>query len=743
MNRNIVLCTLAGLLVGAVVGWVLAPKAPENQAQPFDVATAASPDNYKPASPKPKPENPETATPGDGGAGIDVAGWIADVRAGAVRGNGEITGSVKLKDGSPLPGVAIRSTPVFPQADLPPDATLEQEVKAHALQVMNDQAGGGAARTDADGNFRLTGLDESCLHRVEAQLDGYEIGQIGGRGAEHHATGKEAHFLAKAVVWVTADVRMPDGTPAEMAQISISMDVDRPPGWTNWFWTPTDPKRAIEPGEWKLEPRGGVHNEGSAEAISIKLVAGVQHPTLVINLKTRPGITGVVRVPFGDDPNQTRIGVQLHKETDGAHSEVAKDRRDYGDRTRNVGSLWQGKVRFQFLDLEPGAYRVVVLVQGIESVTQDVQVSDGIEQVDLLAAMPEREHFLVARVTGPDGPMDKDVYFRVSAVSGGSRSSGSASALNRGNGEYWIARSELREREGKDYTYTLSAVSTTLGSRDLVVDRESQGVHEFSFALPAFVTVTIAGFDTHPRKSDMHADVRKPGDGRRSSRHMRRLMDDESARAVRRFGPLVPGEYVVELLLDTGPHPEPVTMDSKGIVLKSGEQDVHLTAHELHEFIVVIPPEYRAHQLHLRHTADWDYAMYQGKPGGEEYTFTGLIPGDYELSDRSTGSMIVRMPQSSGQRVTFAPLPYNALRLSYPFRSWSGKDIGFKPGDIVVQMDGSGIANAEQFHKALEDAKGRDSATWVVRRNGTSVTVTFNPKDWNEARLIPEACRAD
>jgi hypothetical protein len=545
------------------------------------------------------------------------------------------------------------------------------------------------------------------------------------------------------VVWVTADVRMPDGSAAEVAQITISEDVDRPPSWTNWLWTPMNPKRAFDPGEWKLAPRGGVHNEGSADPISIKVIAGEPQPTLLINLKTRPGIVGAVRVPFGDDPNQTRVGVQSHKEVNGVYADAYEGRRDSGDMARNVGSLWQGKVRFHFLDLEPGAYRIVVLVQGIESTAQDVPVTDGIEQVELLAVMPAREHFFVARVTGPDGPMDKDVYFRTSAVSGGSRSSGSASALNRGSGEYWIARTELREREGKDYTYTLTAVSTTLGARDLVVDRESQDVLEFSFAPPAFVTVTIAGFDAHPRNSDIYADVRKPGEGRRASRHMRRLMDDEKARAVRLFGPLVPGEYVVELLLDTGSHPEPFTVDSRVLVLKPGDQDVQLTAHPLHEFTVVIPPEYRAQQLQLRHAADWDYSMYQSKPGGEEYTFTGLIPGDYELSDRSTGSMIVRIPQSSGARVTFAPLPYNALRLAYPFRSWTGKDIGFKPGDIVVQMDGSGITNAEQFSKALEDAKGRDTATWVVRRNGTSVTVTFNPKDWNETRLMPEACRAD
>jgi hypothetical protein len=223
MNRTALVCLLGGLIIGALLGWLLAPVADDAPvARDSDRAVVPAPDVPLAAKPPPEKKSPPNPIAPDNETAPDVAAWIAEVRAQAVRGDGVITGTVKLKDGSPLPGVEIRSAPVFPLADLPPDATLEQEVKAQALQRMNKQAGGSTDRTDAAGNFRLTGLDESCLHRVEAQLDGYEINQIGGRGAEHHATGKEAHFIAKVVVWVTADVRMPDGSAAEVAQITTN-----------------------------------------------------------------------------------------------------------------------------------------------------------------------------------------------------------------------------------------------------------------------------------------------------------------------------------------------------------------------------------------------------------------------------------------------------------------------------------------------------------------------------------------
>jgi hypothetical protein len=287
-------------------------------------------------------------------------------------------------------------------------------------------------------------------------------------------------------------------------------------------------------------------------------------------------------------------------------------------------------------------------------------------------------------------------------------------------------------------------MSQSLGSRDQVIDPASNEVIEFSFAPPAFVTVKIAGLAEHPNRNDIFAEVTRVGAKRDRFSTLLRRLDEGSDVGARRHGPLVPGEYAVELLYGSRSMPELRTMDRKVVELKSGDDiTIELTARALHSFTVLIPREYRGSQLHLRNLADPQFHAYQAKTGVEEYTFTELVAGTYELSDRTTGAMFVTLPQAGGGRIEFAPLPFKAVRLTDHFGQWDGKDVGLKPGDIVISMGGSAVATQEQFYKLLEEVRKGEETTWVVERAGTRVSVTFKTADWNAVRLHAEPALAN
>ncbi len=745
MNRSrLLLFAVGGLALGVLVGWALAPKAaPRSQSDPVQDTSADTP--QQPAEPEVPAESqpvdqegPTEATPPDA---PDVAALLASLKADAYLTDGEITGGVWLQSGEPLPGVQIRATPYVAADNLPPDASLVEEVKAYAQRTLSEQAGAATAQTNAQGEYRLSGLDSRHVYRLEATLKGYHIKQVGRTGLpiDYHGPGSEVKFTALEVAWISADVRLPDGRPAESARILLSEDNQRAQASATWNWTPADPSFACRPGAWTLRARAGEYREFTGDPVSIRLVAGQEHPTLVMHLKPSPTIAGTVSVPHGQDA-QTRVGVALFKQEGGEYQRLSLPRGAANDPNYFVGPLWQQKAVFRFLDLEAGNYRLDFLVDGEQVAERFVELTDGLELVHVEAPVPDASAYLVVHVTGPNGPVQERVWFSVEVRRNNGRGSSGVRPQIHGPGQYWIPRSEIRRETGA--TYTLEVRSTDLGTLSRNFDPDSEDVLKFEFAAPAFVNLTVVGYDDHPSRESLRALARPVDDTSDPTDSLfHRMRHDDTPQVPRRLGPLGPGEYIVELLLGTRRLPYPMQLDSRTLHLVSGDNDVELTAHRLQSLTVTIPKDYRSTQLRILNLGDPRVHEHQRTMGVAEYTFENLKPGRYELLERGSGSMRVEIPAGTSPTVVFQPQPFNGVRLVPFFGGLDQPQSPLRPGDVIEQIDGVTITRIEQFHEALVEMGDKTTSSWVVSRGGVRLTVALNSSDYKECRLRPVATR--
>lgn len=729
----LVLFLLAGLAVGIAGGWILGGP-PERTPQA--------------ALPLPEPENlharqqqTEFANePATKAAPLpDVAALMADVAA--VRETGEIRGSVLLDNGSPLPGVRIRATP-----HLPPNreaATPEEELAVHAAQLALRRVRERTVQTDANGEYRLSGLDAEFYYSVTANLHGYEVKPAGRIGAaiEYHAVGHEVYFVAHTAMTVRLDVRLPDGRQPGRVQIGCSGAESRSGGTSYWYWTPAQPTRAFEPGEWTLTFRAGESSEYTCEPVNILLEQGVRFEPLTVRLHTSPGIVGTVTMPPGI--SRPRVTIELLREVNDEYGRVDIDRRaPYGGNPQSLNA-WRGEARFEFLDLEPGSYRLILAMFDKPVETRDVVVTSTVEREDFTVPEPDIKDFVVVRVAGPDGPVTENVRFNLTERTSGTRSGATAHVLVRGDGEYWLPRPE-RKREGSEFS--LSVRAGALGGKTQELDPETSGVIEVYFGAPAFITVEVLGFEQHPQREHLIQHVWKAGKEPPSRVFMDNLrMGREPVdQGKRRHGPLEPGDYEVGLLVRGNHVMESFQLARRAVSLLAGENHATLTAPELYGFVIEIPEQYRSKQIDVRHMADRAYRFNQdyNSVGESEYAVERLKAGEYEISMSDVGAMTVSVPESDGRRIEFQPRLYNAFLL-VDNRVSEPKDIGLREGDIVIEIDGVAITDMAQGRRMLNDAAKLESTTWTVLRGGARLQVTFNPADAAASGLGPQPTRVD
>jgi hypothetical protein len=90
----------------------------------------------------------------------------------------------------------------------------------------------------------------------------------------------------------------------------------------------------------------------------------------------------------------------------------------------------------------------------------------------------------------------------------------------------------------------------------------------------------------------------------------------------------------------------------------------------------------------------------------------------------------------AGQRITFAPLPFNAYRLEAANRN-AASDVGLADGDIVLEIDGSALAeNYARRFELSEASRAKESTTWIVLREGRRLTVTFDGRKFGLTGLM-------
>lgn len=716
MKRLVPLFAAAGgLLAGGLLGWVLGapgPAAPVVSA-PVEILAPAPPVD----PPEPLPADPEPDS---------FAALIEAAPAVAARATGEIRGSVLLLNGRPLPGVEIRAVPHLP-------AALHHELADHAARIALRHAGARATRTDANGEYVLNDLDGELFYSVSASLRGYDIRTAGRLGAamEFYPVGYELHFVANDAVVVRLDVRLPDGRQAARAQIGCSGE--NQPGQTSfWYWTPTEPTRAFEPGEWQLTFRAGESNEYTCEPVMLELKHGEPFPTRTIQLASAPGVIGTVTVP-ADGP-RIPLSVELQIEQGGEYTRVNMNSRRPGERNPARVNTWRGAAAYEFFDIEPGRYRVVLMMFDKPVESRDVEVTNTVVRADFTLPEPDIKDFIVVRVTGPDGPVTENVRFNLSERRGGSRSGRSAQAMLR-DSEHWLPRPE-RRMEGS--TFTLDVRAGGLGNKSQEFDPETTNVIDVYFGAPAFITVEILGFEQHPQRENLMQHVWKSGTefSLWSLIMPARMSSVPIDQSKRRHGPFEPGSYEIGLFVQTQQRVDALPLERRTVTLLPGENHATLTAPQLYSFVVVIPQQFQGRQIIVQNSEDPGLRIPQNDwaLGAEEFKAENLKAGEYIVSMSDVGEMTVSLPAADGRRVEFQPKLYNAFQMRLN-RGSEFKDLGLREHDIVIEIDGAPITDMAQGHRLLNEAATRASTTWTVLRQGSRVQITFSPPEIRDSGL--------
>lgn len=695
------LCLAAGLLIGGFAGWDLGSPAPVVVPAPLPqpMETGAPAQSPKPPSDTPEPQ---AALPG------------------------EIWGTVELSGGGGLVGVEVSAMP----ATAPPDAaetSLEAEVAAYAARLEREVR----ATTGPDGAYRLTGLDPALRYTLEARRDGYQIGVKAGaqESITHHAVGKAVDFVAATTGTVRLDLRLPDGGLPERAWVTLQPEGNR--SRTLWDWSPAKRTRVLQPGVWQVAARAGRHDEYAAEPVELRVSQGGT-AELTLTLAARPTIAGHVIVPRGLERLSATVELQRLGESGFERVNV-----DDGDENPRPARNWYVLPAFRFHGLEPGEYRVILHHASREVDRRDVTLSDAVAIVELALPEPDRAGYLIVQVSGPDGPMNRGVSFVMRYQRRGGSDSGSASALARGDGEYWVRRPADAD---EDTRHWLEVKADQLGTRAIELERDGASTFHVQFSAPAFVTLEIEGFYEHASRDSLLADCRPAGTAPRSYSMFHQPGVGER---VRRLGPLEPGEYEVELLRVVMPDGRQV-LQARTVLLHPGEQTVRIALPEFSGFVLVIPPEYRNQQIQVNGMDAPFSTRHQQRQnqGEEEIRFGGLTPGRYMVSTAVSGAMVVSLPADRDRRIVFEPKPFNAY-LVFAMHAGQRLDFPAKPGDIVIEVEGVPIENMDQARGLIDQSRKRERSTWTVLRDGVRTEISFAFDDMGSAHLGMIPARAE
>ncbi len=473
-------------------------------------------------------------------------------------GTGTIQGLVTNKDGSPVPGATLLLTGQRPPirayrpdaigSGRPEQAPLEDVVRSAADEYLQARANRWEATTEADGAYHFNDLAD-LEWSVTAYLEGYAFE---GQGDNTRISiGSEVDFIATKVLEYPVQVYGPDGQLAEQALLLASVVGERYP--QRFAWSPETPFVRLAPQTYTLKAEGGrITNRTIAELASeeqtLKVQEGSTPAALRFDLVQRLAIRGRVRVPRGD-PKAKRPTVRLFALAPGEELDLKRMRRAMPKAGCKPGA------EFIFTDLKPGLYALGVQTGYTESIVhhQVVEIVNAPVECDLELPPLDRSKMIRATVSGPDGIHLPEVDFRFNAKKvEGSRGNSLDPMPDRGGSfllpvpEEHLGAYFSRSREAE---YSLLVSQGGLGAQEIQLTPGQTEV-TISFAAPASLTVTIAGFQGSGLESLLSLTAKgEANDPIARNRAPSAKNTPLSNQGVQTFAGLTPGTHTIELYI--------------------------------------------------------------------------------------------------------------------------------------------------------------------------------------------------
>lgn len=657
------------------------------------------------------------------GTARSVAGRVDGSAAFESEHSGVIEGTVLDEDGLPLEGASVVSLGRARWYDAEVSAqttsgvgrawsapkSLEEELETYAKRRARERAERVPVTTDAEGRFRLEGL-EAGTHTIQAYFEGYVF------KSTRLEVGEPGTISGTRVGEYTIDVVNSTGEPVDEAVVMVLQDDDDE---TPYAWKREDPVVRL-----------------SSRTSRIRVLAGkviaYEYQKHTAPLASAPRLVDLDRDGEGPHVFELLPVDQLQITVVDATSDGP--RMKPWVRVKEAGSEGNGRklVRrrggpYVALGLTPGTYEVTAGRSSQEpEVTEVVEVTSGLSELALELPEINASDFVIAKCTTSSGKPVAGVRFRYTTKRGGGSSSGGADGKLRGPGEYWIAGSEFLDNgditnvEGLEFW--LTATSSQMGAIEKQVELDGKPV-EFTFGEPCSLEVMVSGakgakyrLSVTPRKDG--AEQRSYGWGRNSK--------EVPASGKLSYGYLQPGPVRIQLMpiVEDEWRPPVETLD---VDLPSGPHAINLSVPEMHDLVIHAPDLAQGSHVQISRTdGDSNWNHYGGKQVGDDQRarFSGLPAGRYMVT--SWGG--------SGQRQMEVDVPCGEVLLEemeiYGYEVSALVDgklaarAGLVQGDVIVAVEGR-EAKDQTFMQRLWLELADGETTVVIDRGGSRRTLTI------------------
>lgn len=557
------------------------------------------------------------------------------------QGNGVVHCSVRTESGDPLPGVRIvlealsSSMPGYTRVPATRDLDLDAEeiIDSFAAITRWRHRSRVERTTDALGEAEFAGLP-ALEYRAIPVLDGYRIRREDGR--EPIVAGTRAEFEAQPIVALELDVRLPDGTQPERAQVAFRHGNSH----HNRQWTPDGEPLSVDPGRYDLEVTSGDHR-GTAE---VEVVEGVRPDPMRVELEARTGLRVTVRRE--GEPSPDTIVCFVARIPEGATIQPSL----FADTNHHHWLHFERGASFTRYELAPGEYAVGCAFQWGHPptivATTRATVTEGVAEAELLLPRLDETLCLLVRVTDSDAQPLDGAEFRILVRHLGGSSSSGVNPLHVDDGVHYLSR----PTGGADEV-VLTVSHEDYGSVVRPIDPSARGVLDVAMAEPALLTLRVPGLGAGEYVGRVRAAIElateAPTHGLRDTGLSPDQVVDDAFPEQR----LAPGRYVVRLYVQ-GSRFSRMAVAERTVDLTSGERMVTLPMPALYSVRVHASPELggRRVQLYARTKHDGDSETWTSGAGGilseqGECVVDGLPAGTYRVSlSGSSESRTITLP---------------------------------------------------------------------------------------------------
>ena len=739
MNRNIAWAAsvIIAIAAGFAAGYLLRP----GDARPAPVGLggetgSTAVENNRPTD-TPEPEkSPEVEDNSPGRAEKEppapapspAAGSLGDALAAIETppiptGDGEITGEITLEDGTPLPGVKVtsvvsRSTSGYDEA-VRGAKSVEDQVRAEVETYRLIEATRRETASDAAGEFKVSRLP-SLKFNFTFELEGYRFESV--RGSPSHWTtppGTKLQITAIPSVTLEVSVEMPDGSVPDNVMLTTRELVEGTPagGSSRRGWSANYDTLPLDNGTFEVTATAGAHEEYVSDSLVVQISNGTGPETIVLRLKEQNGVVGRLIMP--EFYAEAHASVNLARNL-GDEAREHRDRREraLSGESRSTASA-HDNFSFAIVGVEPGSYWLTVNIDSSVAHKEAIEIGTGLTRREITIRPPDRSKYVLVHVLDPDSKPLKGASISITrrfttGSFGGSRYSRYV------DGVYWVKVDDAREgskEQGELLSVSVSVSHAAYGSKAVEL---AEGASEVTvqFLEPAFISVTVSGYSSHPHAKDLVVTLDKSSPG------WERGGVNATGKGGWKLGPFEPGTVQVWLHLLTGDYSLPLS--STEVEAASGTTEVTLSIPPIYTFTLTKadakkgdPASIAFTQAEQRRTLSWwGVTRYFNERGEVEL---GPVPaGEYQLNvDRDI--MIVTVPGPA--RVEFKAAVFNALKVVIIDETEYMATAGFQTGDLIIGADGVEFKDRFQMWAVFRAAWGKEKAKFTVSRGGAEFEI--------------------